>query len=826
MNFAIEEIGMKKALFNLVLVLFSLMPCMGQEPSDSLWKVWEDTKQPDTTRLEALHTYILNEVLDSDPERAIELAQLQLNYTSGKNLPKAMGNAYNIKGRYFFYKGELDSALVNFERALSNYEKAGARYEVGSLQNNLGNVYADYGDTFQALNFYHQGLLVMEEYGDVKRQADILTNIGTILDEQGDYAGAIRNYRKSSEIYEQLEQNSGLTIALINLGTSTMSQGDSARSSGNETLALEKYKKALDYKFKSLDLINQLDYKWAKVYCLHDLGMIYHKMALTDTAISYLSENIELCKELEEFRLLSSSYSELATIYIDEKDFRKALAYGQMSLNIAREKGIVEETRDAAEVLYLSHEGLGQDQLALDSYKLFIRMRDSLINLANQRSLIQQEYRYEYEKKAIADSISFASEKQIQEVKLEKSRTQRQTLTFVLLVVIGFSVVLINRVRIIRKQKGTIESQNQELNDLNQNLEQKVAARTNDLRESEERYKLALDASKDGIFDLDVQNDVIKYSPAIYSMLGYKPFEFPETRQEIYNRIYSEDRSGEHQKKHEKFLKNTQEDNFIDEYRMTKKSGDVIWVLVKAKVVERTADGAPMRVVGTHTDITEEKRKTQILLETVLKTENLERSRISKDIHDGLQQTLTIASLNFQSVKKTISSLSKSAQDKFNTGWQYLQNSIVESRSVAHSLMPKAIIDFGVVSAFESLISEMDESTEGTHFQFYPNLKEDRLENQQIEVTLYRILQESLNNIIKYAKATEVNVHLSESDDMYTLIIEDNGVGFNIEVLDNEKAGMGFKSMKNRLDAINGILDISSFPGKGTTILVEINKEF
>jgi tetratricopeptide (TPR) repeat protein len=122
----------------------------------------------------------LNEVLDSDPERAIELAQMQLNFTKGKNLPKEVGDAYNIKGRYFFYKGELDSSLVYFERALRNYEKAGARYEIGSLQNNLGNVYADYGDTFQALNYYHQGLLVMEEYGDVKRQADILTNIGTI----------------------------------------------------------------------------------------------------------------------------------------------------------------------------------------------------------------------------------------------------------------------------------------------------------------------------------------------------------------------------------------------------------------------------------------------------------------------------------------------------------------------------------------------------------------------------------------------------------------------------------------------------------------------
>jgi len=144
-------------------------------------------------------------------------------------------------------------------------------------------------------------------------------------------------------------------------------------------------------------------------------------------------------------------------------------------------------------------------------------------------------------------------------------------------------------------------------------------------------------------------------------MLGYEPYEFPESRQGLYKIIYNEDRTGYHNSYHEEVFKNTTESMFGDVYKIKSKQGEAIWVQVKAKVVERDKDNFPKRIVGTHSDITEEKlkdkRRAQSVLEAVLKTEDAERSRISKDIHDGLQQTLTIASLNFQSLKKHIPEL-------------------------------------------------------------------------------------------------------------------------------------------------------------------------
>ena len=133
-------------------------------------------------------------------------------------------------------------------------------------------------------------------------------------------------------------------------------------------------------------------------------------------------------------------------------------------------------------------------------------------------------------------------------------------------------------------------------------------------------------------------------------------------------------------------------------------------------------------------------------------------------------------------------------------------------------------MDFGILSACETLLEDMNKSNEETSFIFQHNLEQERLNNQQIEITLYRILQESLNNVLKYAKASEVLIQLYEHEDTYSLTVEDNGVGFDLESMEKGKRGLGFRSMKNRLDAVNGSLEIDTAKGAGTTIMVEIEK--
>ena len=87
-----------------------------------------------------------------------------------------------------------------------------------------------------------------------------------------------------------------------------------------------------------------------------------------------------------------------------------------------------------------------------------------------------------------------------------------------------------------------------------------------------------------------------------------------------------------------------------------------------------------------------------------------------------------------------------------------------------------------------------------------------------------KAVQEALNNIYKHAEAKNVNIQLHEYEDIYSLMIEDDGKGFDPKEIEGEDKGIGFKSMQNRLDAINGFLEINASPGRGCTILVEVNK--
>lgn len=344
------------------------------------------------------------------------------------------------------------------------------------------------------------------------------------------------------------------------------------------------------------------------------------------------------------------------------------------------------------------------------------------------------------------------------------------------------------------------------------------------IKDREEKLRFALDATLDAVLDWELKTGMVDVSPVLYRMLGYKLNSVNEHILGIIKLINKSDLDVSTEEEFREQIENVGDRQFARELRMKMFDGSWLWVLLRGKLV-RSDSGEAIRFIGTISDISKEKQKTKEKLEAILATEDNERRRISREIHDGLQQTLTISALNIEFIKRELSKLSEMGQKKYNQGWEYLQKSIAESRSVAHTLMPKAIVDFGLVSACKSLIMEFNNSVEGIFFHFEHNLKSDQSFDQNIEVTLYRILQEGLNNIIKYADAKQVNVQLRDYNDILMLTIEDDGKGFNLKDVKMKDKGLGLKSMQNRIEAISGVLEIDSAPGRGTVILVQIPKD-
>lgn len=236
------------------------------------------------------------------------------------------------------------------------------------------------------------------------------------------------------------------------------------------------------------------------------------------------------------------------------------------------------------------------------------------------------------------------------------------------------------------------------------------------------------------------------------------------------------------------------------------------WVYDKGQEVENGY------LEGFITDITDRVQAEERIIQTIIETEDKERSRIAKEIHDSLGQKLTTVSLNFNALKSKVDKGSE-VEDRLMVGLEYLKQAIGETREISHNLMPKSIEDFGIILSIESLVADLNEYSE-TSFGFYHNIKDNRLSNS-IGIHLYRIVQESINNILKHAKAQSVTVQLMAYDDVIVLSIEDDGRGFDQMEIEKSKH-FGLDSLRHRAQMLSGDVIIDSSPGHGTTITVEI----
>jgi two-component system sensor histidine kinase DegS len=218
-------------------------------------------------------------------------------------------------------------------------------------------------------------------------------------------------------------------------------------------------------------------------------------------------------------------------------------------------------------------------------------------------------------------------------------------------------------------------------------------------------------------------------------------------------------------------------------------------------------------------DITDRVNRDEMIMSAVIEAEDRQKSKIARDIHDGLQQTLTISLMNFESLDENSIQISEKELEKFRSGLKFLRKGLQETRNIAYELIPKSVEDFGFVVTLKELIEELNASVDATEFNFYTNLQQ-RIEDLNIEYNLFRITQESLNNIIKYAEASEVFVQLTHHDNILQLTIEDNGKGFDVEEKLNSDKSLGLFNMNKRAESLSGKMTIES--KDGTLVFVEI----
>ncbi|MCO5286489.1 MAG: sensor histidine kinase [Chitinophagaceae bacterium] len=207
--------------------------------------------------------------------------------------------------------------------------------------------------------------------------------------------------------------------------------------------------------------------------------------------------------------------------------------------------------------------------------------------------------------------------------------------------------------------------------------------------------------------------------------------------------------------------------------------------------------------------------------EAVLKGEEQERTRLAKDLHDGLGGMLSGIKYSLSNMKGNLIMTPDNAQ-AFERSMDMLDSSIKEMRRVAHNMMPEVLVKYGLDAALKEFCGEINRS--GVIRANYHSLALNEVAIEQTtSVTVYRIVQELVNNVIKHAAASSVivQVQYSQSDKLLTVTVEDDGKGFDMASL-KDAHGIGWSNIKSRVDFLKGKIDVQTGEGKGTSVLIEI----
>jgi len=205
----------------------------------------------------------------------------------------------------------------------------------------------------------------------------------------------------------------------------------------------------------------------------------------------------------------------------------------------------------------------------------------------------------------------------------------------------------------------------------------------------------------------------------------------------------------------------------------------------------------------------------------IVEAQEEERKRIAKDIHDGIGQMLTALKFNVESINYEAKD---TFEEKVNKLKLLLSDLIKEVRAVTFNLTPPELRDYGIVPTIGKLVDQLSKLT-GKNIHFENRTDFNGRFDSLVETNLYRVVQEAVNNALKYAESNYILITLSHSSDKLSIVIDDDGKGFDASLIeDTEKgSGLGLFFMRERISYINGRIFINSKRGEGTRITINMD---
>jgi len=271
---------------------------------------------------------------------------------------------------------------------------------------------------------------------------------------------------------------------------------------------------------------------------------------------------------------------------------------------------------------------------------------------------------------------------------------------------------------------------------------------------------------------------------------------------------------------------------YENEMRLRRADGEYRWFLVRT-VPLRDEQGIIVKWYGTSFDIEDRKQaedalrrsaaELQALSRRLVELQEAERKDLARELHDRVGQNLTALNINLGILKGLVSAHDNAeAGSRLADSVALVKSTVLAIQNVVSELRPPMLVDFGLVAALHWYAKEFSLRT-GVAVSVGGKEPSARI-SAEIEIALYRIAQEALNNVAKHAHATTVALALWRSGSEYVMSVQDDGIGFDgvAYTSDKPKPGLGMVTMRERAQAVGGRFEIRALPGRGTQLTVRV----
>jgi len=520
-----------------------------------------------------------------------------------------------------------------------------------------------------------------------------------------------------------------------------------------------------------LNLAIKLHDKNATGLMLRSIGAIYYLKGNYDSTAHYYNKAAEVLGSINRQDVLADDYTRLAQVYAKQKNYDKAINLYNVAANLAPKTGTRQTLMFALSQLGQLYEARQNYREALNYYRQSFDIADSLDFVKKAKENTSEAYSHNF----MGDVMGSMNQKNSQPQDILKVIETKKALNDTLALTINYF-----------------------------NLGQ--------LYKSKRMYPQALDALQNclqhatQINYTDMQNSAVNEIADLYGQMGdYK-------QSLIYLKKHATLRAAKNSKTIDelqtRYEITQREDQLLkQQFEITKRNywmiGIVVFVLLMLLIVFVFYKQAQLK-------------QRNAAMQAIIETEESERRRIAQDLHDSVSQTMSAAKINLTVIGGELPFVNDDQRKRFEKAINLVDYGFREVRTISHNMMPWALHKTGLAQVIKQFIENIESNTIAINFY---SKGFDAPFDDTIEIILYRVLQESVNNVMKHANASRLDISLIKDEANISLTIEDNGRGFDAA---NPEAGMGLNNLRSRINFLKGKVELDSQAGRGTLVSVYV----